>query len=97
MVMSGWKKSGVFKATPKLGEKAEEASVRLPDGLDKAENASREGSSKGIKNPDAFQLHHVHDTLSKVTEVRKKFMPFDGTFDFWVIMFVTGACCLSHV
>ena len=94
MVLTGWKKSGVFKATPKLGEKAEAASTRLPD-VAKSEEGSKADSSNGIKGTtkgkQGFQLHHVHDALSKVTELRKHYMPFDGTLDFWVIMGVTCA------
>ena len=95
MVLTGWKKSGVFKATPKLGEKAEEASKRLPD-VAKSEAGSRDSSNgtiKGKAGKEGFQLHHIHDGLSKVTELRKHCMPFDGTLDFWIIMFVTCAAC----
>jgi hypothetical protein len=63
MVMTGWKKSGVFKVTPKLGETAGDAqgaSTRLPD-LTVSDAA---GSSDSGKKP--FQLHHMHDALSKV-------------------------------
>jgi hypothetical protein len=38
---------------------------------------------KGLK------LHRIHDSLSKVTETRKKCMPFEGTFDFWVLSGIT--------
>ena len=91
MVLTGWKKSGVFKATPKLGEKAEEASKRLPD-VAKSEAGSKESSNGKLKvknEKEGFQLHNVHDGLSKVTELRKHVLPFDGTLDFWIIMGVT--------
>lgn len=38
---------------------------------------------KGLK------MHRVHGALSKVTETRKKCMPFEGTFDFWVLLGIT--------
>ena len=61
MVMTGWKKSGVFKATPKLGEKAEDGvSVRLPD-----VTSSDGGRGSDTPSKEKFQLHHVHDKLSK--------------------------------
>jgi hypothetical protein len=63
MVMSGWKKSGVFKATPKAGENAADAqgaSERLPD------LTSSDGGRGSDSGKEKFQLHTVHDALSKV-------------------------------
>ena len=37
-----------------------------------------------------LRLHRIHDGLSKVTEKRKACMPWDGTFDFWVLLSVTA-------
>ena len=36
-----------------------------------------------------LQLYRIHDGLSKITELRKKCMPWDGTFDFWVLLAIT--------
>ena len=38
---------------------------------------------KGLK------MHRIHGALSKVTETRKKCMPFEGTLDFWVLLGIT--------
>lgn len=38
---------------------------------------------KGLK------LYKIHDAISKVTELRKKVMPWEGTFDFWVLLGIT--------
>ena len=64
MVMTGWKKSGVFKATPKLGETAEDAQVsaRLPD-----VTSSDGGRGSDTPAKEKFHLHHIHDKLSKVS------------------------------
>jgi hypothetical protein len=67
MVMTGWKKSGVFKVTPKLGETAEESdmdSTHLPDTVMSGSGSS--STSKAEKATFKFRLHHVHDVLSKV-------------------------------
>ena len=32
----------------------------------------------------------MHGYLSKVTETRKKCMPWEGTFDFWVLLLITA-------
>lgn len=71
MVLTGWKKSGAFKVTPKHGMHASDAAVsaRLPDtGI--SDSGSRNGDNwKGDdleKGKEPFQLHHVHDSLSKV-------------------------------
>lgn len=76
MVLSGWKKSGVFKATPKLGENPADLapSTRLPD-VDTSKSGSGSDSdaqpTPNSKEPKAekhsrFSLHHIHDSLSKV-------------------------------
>jgi hypothetical protein len=68
MVLSGWKKSGVFKATPKLGEKPEDAgkTTPLPD-TSKSGSDTASGTDSDPKADKAgFRLHHVHDGLSKV-------------------------------
>jgi hypothetical protein len=36
------------------------------------------------------KLHRIHDAISKITEKRKACMPFEGTFDFWVLLGITG-------
>ena len=36
------------------------------------------------------RLFRVHDAGSKVTELRKKCLPFEGTLDFWVLLFITA-------
>lgn len=38
---------------------------------------------KGLK------MHRLQDSLSKITEKRKTCMPFEGTFDFWVLLGIT--------
>ena len=38
---------------------------------------------KGLK------MHRLHGAMSKVTEARKKCMPFEGTLDFWVLLGIT--------
>jgi hypothetical protein len=53
MVMTGWKQSGRFKATPKQGESAQAPSASLPN-------------DNSDCDKEKFQLHHVHDALSKV-------------------------------
>jgi hypothetical protein len=39
--------------------------------------------------PSGCGFYKVHDKLSKVTETRKKCLPFEGTLDFWVLLFIT--------
>jgi hypothetical protein len=72
MVMTGWKKSGIFKATPKLGETADAkdaVSAQLPDVvISKGGVSSVTGAGKPSNTPK-FQLHYVHDALSKVLAV----------------------------
>lgn len=36
-----------------------------------------------------LRLYKIHDAVSKVTELRKKVMPWEGTFDFWVLLAIT--------
>ena len=71
MVLTGWKKSGVFKATPKLGENPADLapSARLPDTANSSsESSPASGGKSDIKEEKSsgFGLHHVHDGLSKV-------------------------------
>lgn len=71
MVLTGWKKSGVFKATPKLGENPADVapSTRLPDVAtsgSESERASGSDGAKPSKQQNKLSLHHVHDGLSKV-------------------------------
>lgn len=46
------------------------------------------GEAAGGENVEdrGWDLTHVHASLSKVTNVRKKFMPLDGTLDIWVLV-----------
>jgi hypothetical protein len=37
----------------------------------------------------SLRMYRIHDTLSKITEKRKACMPFEGTFDFWVLLGIT--------
>jgi hypothetical protein len=37
----------------------------------------------------ALKLHKIHDSLSSVTEQRKKCMPWEGTLDFWILLGIT--------
>lgn len=71
MVLTGWKKSGVFKATPKLGENPADLapSGRLPDTANSgSESSPASGGKSDVKaeKSSGFGLHHVHDGLSKV-------------------------------
>ena len=34
-------------------------------------------------------MHRAHDYLSKVTDQRKKCMPWEGTLDFWILLGIT--------
>jgi hypothetical protein len=36
------------------------------------------------------RLYRIHDSLSKVTNVRAKCMPWDGTLDFWILLTITA-------
>jgi hypothetical protein len=42
-----------------------------------------------------LQLWRVHDGLSHVTNLRKYCLPWEGTFDFWVLAGITGMNILS--
>ena len=44
---------------------------------------------QGDYAPPGCGLYKVHDALSDVTERRKKCMPFEGTLDFPVLLFIT--------
>jgi len=48
----------------------------------------------GVQAPapprEGFRLYHVHNVLSKVTNLRAHCLPFEGTLDFWVLMIITG-------
>jgi hypothetical protein len=37
-----------------------------------------------------MKLYLIHDSLSKVTNLRKKCMPWEGTFDFWILLGITA-------
>ena len=37
-----------------------------------------------------LKLFRIHDSLSKVTNLRQKCMPWDGTLDFWVLLTITA-------
>lgn len=36
-----------------------------------------------------MRLYRIHDSLSNVTNKRKACMPWEGTFDFWVLLGIT--------
>lgn len=44
-----------------------------------------------------LKLYRIHDSLSKITDQRKKCMPWEGTLDFWVLLLITAMNLFSVV
>lgn len=59
---------------------------RVTGGRKKKEPTGEEAAGADRMDDRGWQLTDVHASLSKVTNVRKKFMPLDGTLDIWVLI-----------
>eukprot|EP00892_Ulva_mutabilis_P012255 jgi/Ulvmu1/9401/UM051_0029.1 len=70
-----------------LQRPAEAARANSPGRVTGGRKERGGGEAAGAERMEdrAWDLTHVHAKLSKVTDVRKKFMPLDGTLDIWVL------------
>jgi hypothetical protein len=94
MVVTGYKDPGHFKFTPKTGLAGEDGSfigdtaIIAPSDISPPSCEIKGSNGQPGKAPKrAFVLKDLHSALSKVTELRRKCMPLDGTLDVWVLIF----------
>jgi hypothetical protein len=91
MVLVGFKRPPRFKVTPKTVVSAPAAEPAAADAPAQANPAAKAASPPSGAEAPKQKEYKLHAALSRVTNLRRKCMPMDGTFDVWVLFAITAS------